>query len=171
MREFSVNLTKALTKGLAPFPKNESQELGLRECFNLMPSPSGLVEHEALRPTGWKAPIFNYLGIRDQNGVLWYWHPIFDGHIVVSTTVPTEPLTGMFPISVTNGPVWWVEIIDQFGAAWQMYPQITTGFTFATDSQLAVGFGIKDMIWRGTTGEDWRINFNSVTHERISVKV
>ncbi len=171
MREFSVSLTKTLAKGLAPFPKNESQELGLRECFNLMPSPSGLVEHEAIRSTGWKGPIFNYLPIKDQNGILWYWYPIFNGGIVVGSTIPSAPTTGMYPVSVVPAPVWWVEIIDQAGMAWQMYPSIVTGLTFATDSQLPVGFGVKDMIWRGTTGEDWMIKFNSVTHQRISVKV
>ncbi len=48
MREFELTLTKALLRGLRPFPEIAEEPTFLEECFNLMPSELGLRGHEPI---------------------------------------------------------------------------------------------------------------------------
>jgi hypothetical protein len=171
MREFTIDVSKALPKGLAPFQDREGVALGLHECFNFVPDEIGLKAWEPLVPTGWKGAYFNYLEIRDQTGETWFWYPVFDGHILAGDMVPSEPTTGLVPLPVTTGPVEWLNIPDENDFLWKLYPDVADGFTRATDSTPLSGVGHDNIVWRGTTGELWTIRFDTVSHTRYAVKV
>ena len=171
MREFTVDVSKALPKGLFPAESREGLILSLRECFNFVPDEIGLKAWEPLAATGWNSASFNYLAIRDQTGAVWYWYPVFDGHILAGDDVPSEPSTGLMPVPVTEEPVEWVEIPDENGAIWFLYPDPADGFTRATDTPHLSGVGIQNMVWRGTTSELWTNRFRSFDLTRYAQKV
>jgi hypothetical protein len=171
MREFTIDLSKALTKGLSPVEDREGMLLGLRECFNFVPDESGLKSWEPLVPTGWQGGYFNYLPIRDQTGALWYWYPVFDGHILAGANIPSEPSTEWAALPIVGTPVEWVEIPDENGDIWKLYPDPVDGFTRATDSTPLSGVGLQQLVWRGTTGETWTNFFETITHTRYARRV
>lgn len=171
MREFTVDVSKALSKGLSPIQDREGLVLGLYDCFNFVPDEVGLKSWEPLTPIGWQGAFFNYLAIRDQTGALWYWYPVFDGHILSGDSIPSEPSTMLIAIPITEGPIEWIEIPDENGEIWKLYPDSTSGFTRATDSTLLNGIGIQNMVWRGTTTELWTNRFRSFDHTRYAQKV
>ena len=171
MREFTIDLSKALTKGLTPISNNEGAILGLHECFNFIVNEIGLTPWVPIAPTGWQAAYFNYVAIRDQTGVIWYWYPVFDGHILAGSDVPSEPSTGLLPIPVTNELIEWIEIPDENGEIWKLYPDPVDGFTRATDSTPLDGIGLQNMVWRGTTSELWTNMFRTFDHTRYAQKI
>lgn len=172
MREFEVSLTKALKRGLRAFPKNELDVQFLSECYNFMPSETGLIPHERIQGIAWSSAYFNYLEIKDQNGVSWFWYPAFDGHIFVGPDIPSEITTGLDAIPINNSPVpYWVNILDENSDIWRLYPDSATGETRAKDSDPGVGTGISNLRWVGTTTEVWENKFNSVDKYRYAVKV
>jgi hypothetical protein len=171
MREFTIDVSKTLPKGLSPIEDREGLIPGLHECWNFVPDEAGLKPWEPFLPTGWQGAYFNYLPIRDQTGVLWYWYPVFDGHILVDTDIPSEPSTQLVAISLVVNPVSWIDIPDENGAIWQLYPDTVDGFTRATDSTPLGGEGLQNIVWRGTTSELWTIRFDSVSHTRYAVKI
>jgi hypothetical protein len=180
MREFTIDLSKALSKGLSPTETREGLILGLYECFNQVPDEVGLKPWVPISPIGMRLipteelpPVncFNYLPIRDQTGVLWYWYPVFDGHILAGSTIPSEPSTGLIPLSIVAQPVEWVEIFDELGNVWKLYPDVEAGFTRATDSTPLNGIGLQYLIWRGTTTELWTNRFDLESHTRFAQKV
>jgi hypothetical protein len=171
MREFQVDLSKALAKGLSPLDDREGSVLTLHECFNFIPDEVGLKPWEPVNPIGWRGAFFNYLPIRDQTGILWYWYPVFDGHILAGPDVPSEPSTGWLPVPVVGNPIEWVEIPDENGMIWKLYPDTADGFTRATDSTPLSGVGLDLLVWRGTTGETWTNYFETVTHTRYARRV
>ncbi len=172
MREFQIPFAKPLTKGLSAFSPNNSSDVQLFECHNLMPMESGLVGHETIYSIGLTKMYFNYLEIRQQTGQSWYWYPVFDGHILASDVIPNEPSTGADAVALINIPTpYWVEILDENLATWYLYPNTGDGFTRATDTKPSVGTGIQNLVWRGTTGEFWQVRFDSATKTRHAVKV
>lgn len=172
MREFEISLTKNLSKGLRPFSKNALSTSFLFECHNFCPTETGLVSHETIYSIQWTSGYFNYLQIKDQLGVSWYWYPVFDGHILVSSSIPSEPTTGLDAIAVTPVTIpYWVNIVDENSAIWRLYPDSTTGETRAKDSNPAVGTGMSNLVWRGTTSENWYIKFDDATKTRYAVKI
>ena len=172
MREFQIPFTKQLLKGLSAFPTGLSSSPQLSACYNLMPVEGGLNAHETIYGIGLAKSAFNYLEIKDQVRVSWYWYPVFDGHILVGGNIPSEPSTGydVTPITPLVVP-YWVEILDQALVTWYLYPDQSNGFTRARDTAPAIGTGMKNLIWRGTTGELWQIRYNSVLNTRHAVKV
>ena len=169
MREFEVNLSKSLAKGLRPFPRNELSGSFLYECYNFMPSETGLIPYETVRAIG---SYFNYLEIKDQLGVSWYWYPVFDGHILAGSSIPSEPSTGLDAVAITPTPTpYWVNVLDELGATWRLYPDSTTGETRAKDSDPSVGTGMNSLRWRGTTQEMWELAFRVSDHTRYAVRV
>ena len=178
MREFEISLTKTLNRGLRPFPENPNNPLFLEECFNWMPSELALRPHEPLSPIGIsQGAFFNYLEIKDQNGISWYWYPVFDGHILAGSGIPSEPSTGLVAIPITPITIpYWVEILDESSVVWYLYPDSTSGFTRARDTVPPVGTGMENLLWRGTTSEWWRIRFSVAArfdnpdHTRYAVK-
>jgi hypothetical protein len=172
MREFQVDLTKALPRGLSPLEKREGALLGLHECFNFVPDEIGLKPWDPLIPTGMSGGgYFNYLPIRDQTGKLWYWYPVFDGHILAGDTIPNEPDTNLIAIPVVGDPVEWVNIPDENNFLWKLYPDPGEGFTRITDSTPLTGVGLELLVWRGTTLETWTNKFETVFHTRYAVRV
>lgn len=171
MREFTLELTKALSKGLSPIEAREGAVVSLYECFNFVPDEIGLKPWVPLHPIGWQGAYFNYLAIADQTGVLWYWYPVFDGHILAGNGIPLEPSTFLIPVPVIHTPVQWVEIPDENGDLWKLYPDPVEGFTRATDFTELVGQGLEQLVWKGTTGELWTNRFDTVTHTRYAQKV
>ena len=172
MREFQVPFTKPLLKGLQDFAANSIVSPQLQECHNLMPMETGLVGHETIYSIGLTSAYFNYLEIRQQTGMSWYWYPIFDGHILVTDAIPNEPSTGADAVGLINIPIpYWVEILDENLATWYLYPNDGDGLTRATDTKPSVGTGVQNMLWRGTTSEFWQIRFDSVNKTRYSMKV
>lgn len=170
MREFVVNLTDSLGKGLRAFDPKLNKPM-LDECFNFQTSEIGLEPYRPLKAVGWQSAYFNYVEIADQTGQQWYWYPVFDGHILSGPNVPSEPTTGMDPIPVNSSPVQWIEIFDENLEVWKLYPDPTTGFTRCTDTTSLSGVGLPDLQWRGTTGETWILRFSEVHMARYSVKV
>lgn len=172
MREFTIDLSKALSRGLTPFPGNELRGIGLYECYNQVPTENGLEDYKPLRATGCGASMFfHYLRILDQGGVPWYWYPVFDGHILSGDTIPSEPTTGLDPLSLINEDVQWVEILDENFQMWKMYPDQATGFTRVTDTTPLSGVGLESLVWRGTTTEWWTVRFDDASKTRYAVKV
>ena len=172
MREYQIPFTKSLLNGLQNFSANVINNPQLFECHNLMPIETGLVGHETIYSVGLTKAYFNYLEIRQQSGKSWYWYPVFDGHILVSDSIPNEPSTGADAVALINAPIpYWVEILDENLATWYLYPNDIDGFTRATDTKPAVGTGVQDMVWRGTTSEFWKIGFDNASKTRYAVKV
>ena len=171
MREFQISFTKGLLKGLSAFPLGTKDNPQLHECYNLMPAEGGLTSHETIYGVGLTQSAFNYLEIKDQTRVSWYWYPVFDGHILAGGNVPSEPSTGYDALSITPLVIpYWVEILDQALVTWYLYPDNLTGFTRARDTAPPVGTGMKNLVWRGTTGEYWKISYNSITNTRHAEK-
>ena len=172
MREFQIPFIAPLRKGLQDFGTNVIGNPKLFECHNLMPIETGLVGHETIYSIGMSKAYFNYLEIRQQSGKSWFWYPVFDGHLIVSEEIPSEPTTGADATALNNIPIpYWVEIKDEKLATWYLYPNDGDGFTRATDTKPAVGTGISNLVWRGTTSEFWTIRYNSVDNTRYAVKV
>jgi len=172
MREFTIDFTKALTRGLVAFPGNEPKILMLTECHNQILSETGLRPYAPFRGIGWEGGgFFHYLPIRDQNGVMWYWYPVFDGHILTGNTIPSEPTTGLEARPLVDEDVSWVEILDENNSPWLLYPDPALGWTRATDTTPLTGNGVTNLVWKGTTTEWWTIRFNSVALTRHAVKV
>ncbi len=172
MREFQIPFIKPLLKGLQDFTANSLVDPQLIECHNLMPMETGLIGHETIYSTGIPKAYFNYLQIRQQAGQSWYWYPVFDGHILVGSDIPSEPSTGTDAVALNVTPTpYWVEILDENLVTWYLYPNDVDGFTRATDTKPPVGTGVQNLVWRGTTSEFWQIRFDSVSKTRYSVKV
>jgi len=172
MREFEIDLTKFLVKGLRSYRNNAVINPSLLRCYNLMPSPTGLIPHERVYGIGWETAYFNYLEIKDQNGISWFWYPVFDGHILSGEEPPSEPTTGLDPIPITPDPIpYWINLRDEDQNVWRLYPDSTTGETRAKDSDPAVGTGMSNLIWRGTTTEVWTLKFSNETKTRYAIKV
>ena len=171
MREYQIPFTKQLTKGLQDFVNGTLGDPQLSVCYNLMPVEQGLLGHETIYSIGLTSAYFNYLQIRDQNGVSWYWYPVFDGHILAGSAVPSEPSTGYDAVAITPPTVpYWVEILDATNVVWYLYPDTVAGWTRARDTKPPVGTGMVDLVWRGTTGEFWKIKYNATTNTRYAVK-
>ncbi len=157
---------------MRPFPRNElAGGEFLSECFNFVPSETGLAPYARAYGLGW-SNYFNYLEIKDQLSVSWYWYPVFDGHILVGSTIPSEPTTGLDAVAITAVPTpYWLEIRDENSAIWFLYPDSTTGETRARDAAPAIGTGISNFLWRGTTMERWMLKFNNADKSRYSVRI
>ena len=172
MREFQVPFIKSTLKGLGEFFTNSLVNPQLIECHNLMPLETGLVGHETIYSIGLTKAYFNYLEIRQQSGKSWYWYPVFDGHILVSETIPSEPSAGADAVALINIPIpYWIEILDENLSTWYLYPNDGDGLTRATDTKPSAGTGIQNILWRGTTSEFWQVRFNSSDKTRYAVKV
>ena len=172
MREFQIPFSKELLKGLQPYSAEAINSPQLFECYNLMPVEGGLSGHETIYGIGLTKSAFNYLEIKDQTRVSWYWYPVFDGHILVGGNIPSEPSTGYDAIPITPLVIpYWVEVLDEALITWYLYPDQFSGFTRASDTPPAIGTGMKNLAWRGTTGELWQIRYNSALNARHSVKV
>ena len=172
MREFQIPFTKPLLKGLQDFSANGILNPQLFECHNLMPMETGLVGHETIYSIGLTRAYFNYLEIRQQSGKSWYWYPVFDGHILVGDTIPSEPSTGADAVALINIPTpYWVELLDENFLTWYLYPDDVSGFTRATDTKPAIGTGIQNLIWRGTTSEYWQLRFDNSSKTRYAIRV
>ena len=172
MREFQIPFNKELLKGLQPYSVEEIKDPQLFECYNLMPVEGGLSGHETIYGIGLTKSVFNYLEIKDQVNVSWYWYPVFDGHILAGGNIPSEPSTGYEAIPITPLIVpYWVEVLDQALVTWYLYPDNLTGFTRARDTAPTIGTGMKNLTWKGTTGESWQIKYDSVLNTRHAVKV
>lgn len=171
MREYQIPFIKQLTSGLHNFATNTLSNPQLFECYNLMPVEQGLRGHETIYGIGLTSAYFNYLQIRDQAGVSWYWYPVFDGHILAGSVVPSEPSTGYDAVAITPTTVpYWVEVFDATNTTWYLYPDTVAGWTRARDTKPSIGTGMNDLLWRGTTGEFWRIRYDAVTNTRYAVK-
>jgi hypothetical protein len=169
MREFIVDVSESLKKGLKAFHENVKNSLMLEECHNFQVGEDGLEEYNPINPLGWQSYFFNYLPIRTQPGFLLYWYPVADGRILISATVPDESQNGLDAIPVST-PVEWVEILDEYNAVWKLYPDQFTGSTRATDSTPLNGTGLSNMVWRGTTGERWTNRFSRAELARYAVR-
>ena len=171
MRGYQIPFIKQLANGLHSFATITLGNPQLLECYNLMPVEQGLRGHEVIHGIGLTSAYFNYLQIRDQTGVSWYWYPVFDGHILAGEIVPSEPSTGYDAVSLTPTPVpYWVEILDATNVIWYLYPDTVAGWTRARDTKPPVGTGMVDLLWRGTTGEFWKIKYDATTNTRYAVK-
>lgn len=171
MREYQIPFVKQLSRGLQDFNTSETKDPQLFICYNLMPVEQGLQGHETIHGIGLTSAYFNYLQIKDQAAVSWYWYPVFDGHILAGSIVPSEPSTGYDAVAI-NTPVvpYWVEIPDVNGITWYLYPDTLAGWTRARDTKPPVGTGMANLVWRGTTGEFWKIKYDAVTNTRYAVK-
>ena len=172
MREFQIPFLKPLVKGLQNFEANSLSNPQLVECHNLMPMETGLTAHETIWSIGLTSAYFNYLEVRQQSGRSWFWYPVFDGHILAGDTIPSEPSTGLDAVPIIHIPTpYWVEILDETLATWYLYPDSVNGFTRAADTKPSVGTGITNLVWRGTTGEFWKIGFRTASKTRYAIRV
>ena len=73
---------------------HSSQDLSMSLCFMnagiSCPLKLDSVGHDFLLPIGIPAVGFEYLGIYDQSGVLWYWTMHYDGELEIWNSVPTH---------------------------------------------------------------------------------
>lgn len=82
---------------------------------------------------------FNYLAIKDQNAVVWYWYIASDNTLAVSSTIPTSLGKQAAAIIIAVTPSW-LEINNPTPALRYVYPTLT-GDPLAQAAQPAVGTG------------------------------
>lgn len=149
MREFGITYQKGLIKGLRPFTRHPPNDPGLIECFNLMPHEDGLLPHEELenfseRNGGFDFLVASYFGLKDQNGVLWYWYVGRGLDLLVSSDVPNFDLSGFDAIDASLSTIpYWIQV-DAFNAIttqMYLYPDINNGFPLVSNTAPAVGSG------------------------------
>jgi len=134
LQEYGVLFLKGLLKGLRPFKAGPLSEPMLYECWNLMPTETGLVGHDTLLPIGIPAVGFEYLGIYDQNQVLWYWSIHYNGNLEIWNRIPTHLIYEVKNITPIITPWWW-PLEDQLGTLWYLYPNIVTGQPILSTAQ------------------------------------
>lgn len=138
MQEYGVYFQKGLLKGLRPFKAGPLDEPMLYECWNLMPTETGLLGHDTLLPIGIPAIGFEYLGIYDQNAVIWYWSVNYDGALSVWNRVPTHDVYEVKNITPTLIP-WWIPVLDELDTIWYLYPNAVTGQPILSAVQPVLG--------------------------------
>lgn len=138
MQEYGVLFLKGLLKGLRPFKAGPLDEPMLYECWNLMPTETGLIGHDYLLPIGIPAVGFEYLGIYDQDGVIWYWTIHYDGELAVWDTLPTHLIYEVINVTPALIPWWW-PVLDELDTIWYLYPNAVTGQPILSGTQPADG--------------------------------
>lgn len=162
MQEYGVLFLKGLIKGLRPFKAGSLPDPMLYECWNLMPTETGLVGHDFLLPVGIPAVGFQYLGIYDQSQFLWYWSIFYDGNLEIWNHIPTHPFYEIKDVTPIITPWWW-PVEDELGTLWYLYPNIVTGQPILStvqpvngESTLPVGFKIQTIFF-----EYWSMHVRS----------
>jgi len=126
LQEYGILFLKGLLKGLRPFAAGPLSEPMLSECWNLMPTETGLLGHDFLLPIGIPAVGFQYIGIYDQSQVLWYWSIHYDGNLLIWNRSPTHPIYEVINVTPIITPWWW-PLEDELGTLWYLYPNVVTG--------------------------------------------
>jgi hypothetical protein len=165
MQEYGVLFLKGLLKGLRPFRAGPLDEPMLYECWNLMPTETGLVGHDALVPIGIPSVGFDYLGIYDQNQTLWFWSPWYDGGIEIWDRIPTHEYYKINNVTPTVTPWWW-PLEDELGGLWYLYPSITTGQPTLSNAQPTNGSSTltPEFAYRSIYFEYWQYRVNSTVY-------
>ncbi len=170
MREFELQLTKSLSKGLRPFPRNELVAQMLSECFNMMPAETGLVPHETVCGIGFTTVYFNYLRIKSQNGDTWFWYSLAAGVLTQASTAPS--IDGLDTIDLTPSIIpYWLTLKDELAGTWYLYPSNTLGYPLVSTTVPTTGTGRASFEFGGSTGQHWTYAVNSVTSSFYPVEV
>ena len=144
MREFGIPLPKSIMRGLRAFPTPMAGEEELLECHNLAPSEHGLRGHVALVAIGFTAPFMEYIGIRDQSGVIWYWSAGADLGTTFDTVVPSVSSMGFVATSVTPTTIpYWLQVdaIDVPATQLYIFPSELTGDILVNTVAPPIGTG------------------------------
>ena len=163
MQEYGILIQKQLLRGLRPFRAGPLlEDIGLIECWNLQPTETGLIGHDLLLPIGIPTVGFEYLGIYDQSGFLWYWSIDYDGNLAIWDRIPTHAFYEIKNITPALIPWWW-PVLDEMDTIWYLYPNIFTGqpilYTIQPtngDSTLTPDFSITSIFY-----EHWQFKVNS----------
>jgi hypothetical protein len=163
VQEYGVLFLKGLLKGLRPFRAGALDEPMLYECWNLIPTETGLVGHDYLLPIGIPAVGFEYMGIYDQSQFLWFWSVGYDGNLEIWDRVPTHPFYEIKNITPELVP-WWAPLEDEIGSIWYLYPNIDTGQPILSTTQPLTGESSLETDWhiRSIFFEYWQYQVNSI---------
>ena len=145
MREFGVIFEKQLWKGLRAYTTpRRNADLGLVECFNLMPSEGSLRGHDPVVDLGFAVPTVEFIAIKDQSGTIWYWLGGADLGAVFSTTSPNLSAYGYTALAVTPTSIpYWLQVDAIDAPATQMYifPAEINGDLLVATTPPAIGSG------------------------------
>lgn len=144
MREFGIPFSKGLLKGLRPFTTPHSGEEQLVECYNLIPSEFSLKGFEPLLPVGQTNPGLEYLRIKDQSDVIWYWFSGRNLDLVFFNALPTIIDFGFVGTDLTPViiPYWLqVDATDSLATQIYIYPSDIDGTPFVDIVPPAIGTG------------------------------
>ena len=153
MQEYGVLFLKGLLKGLRPFRAGPLEDPMLYECWNLIPTETGLIGHDFLLEIGIPEISYEYIGIYDQSQVLWYWNISYDGTLYIWNRIPTDEIYKVINATPDITPWWW-PLEDETGGIWYLYPNVITGQPILSDvqptngeSDLEVGFHLRTIFF------------------------
>ena len=102
---------------------------------------------------------FNYVAVKDQNGVVWYWYIASDNTLAVSATVPSSLGKQAAAIVIAITPSW-LEINNPTPALRYVYPALT-GDATVSSTQPTVGSGnVGSPTFIGIAGGSFKIALN-----------
>jgi hypothetical protein len=167
MREFASAFGKGLFRGLRAFPSPLRDAEELVECHNLAPSEHSLRGRDSLVPIGFSAPFVEYIGVRDQGGITWYWTTGPDLVINYDTTVPNATTLGYNVVALTPSttPYWLqVDAVDVPATQLYIFPSELTGDLLVNTVAPPVGAGYDvgaNFVFRSMSG--WRHRLMALT--------
>lgn len=102
---------------------------------------------------------FSYLGIKDQNNVVWYWYIAGDNTLASSSTVPVSIGKLAVPLTLVTVPSW-LQISNPTPATRYVYPSLA-GEPTVTATQPVVGSGnVGSPTFVGLSGGSFTIALN-----------
>lgn len=162
MQEFTFAYLKGLTRGLRRFPISAPKEEWLSECHNLEPQETGVVGYVSLLPLNITTLTFDYLGIKDQAGTVWYWYLGRDGELYTTVDNSIPNVSPFDAVDITPGTIpYWVRMVDELGGFWYLSPD-TIGSMDFSQTQPSVGTGINNPIFQATDGLNYMLIADSI---------
>jgi hypothetical protein len=163
MREFGISAPKNIFRGLRPFPNPLSGEEYLVECYNFEPTTQSLRAHEFLPGVGFAIPTVQYLGIKDQNDVVWYWIADINLGVLVFDSLP-DLLSAGFALTSLLGltiPYWLqVDAVDNLATQLYIFPAPISGDVLVDTGPPVLGTGYDagtGLIMRALSGYQHRL--------------
>lgn len=144
MREYGIPYIQNLYRGLRPFPNPQPGQEFLLDCYNLVPSELGLLAYEPLTAVGTPIPLVDYIKIKDQDGVVWYWLCSVGLDLTYQSAVPNLVPLGfnMNDITPATIPYWLqVDAVDDIVTQMYLFPSNIDGNPLIDIASPEVGTG------------------------------
>jgi hypothetical protein len=158
VQEYGSLYIQNLYRGLRPFPNPRPGQEFLLDCYNFVPSELGLTAYEPFIPIGTSAPLVDYIRVRDQGGVVWYWLCDLDLNLIIEPTLPNLIPLGfdVNDITPTTVPYWLqVDAVDSLSTQMYVFPSAIDGTPLIDTSSPAVGSGydvLEGLTFRAPSG-------------------